>query len=134
VRFLQRCVRDDREHFQAWHGLRIGVVTGTAMAPLLPQVLHEISAASGASMELIAVENTLFGPSVTTAGLLPGRAIATAIAGHQDLDLILVPGEAVNDDGFFMDDLSFHELASGHTAEVRLSKRFSDALPLACAA
>ncbi|HET8632539.1 MAG TPA: DUF512 domain-containing protein [Gemmatimonadales bacterium] len=134
VRFLQRCVREDRDLFQAWRGLRIGVITGTAMGPLLPQVLDDIAAASSATMELIAVENTLFGPSVTTAGLLPGRAIAAAIAGRQDLDLILVPGEAVNDDGLFMDDLSFRELASGHAAEVRLSKRFSDALPLACAA
>ncbi|HET7111365.1 MAG TPA: DUF512 domain-containing protein, partial [Gemmatimonadales bacterium] len=98
VRFLQRCVRDDRELFQAWRGLRIGVVTGTAMAPLLPEVLADIAGASGASLDLIAVENTLFGPSVTTAGLLPGRAIQAAIAGRHDLDLILVPGEAVNDD------------------------------------
>ncbi len=134
VRFLQRCVRDDRELFQAWRGLRIGVVTGTAMAPLLPQVLADIAEASGASMELIAVENTLFGPSVTTAGLLPGRAIHAAIAGRHDLDLILVPGEAVNDDGLFMDDFAFRELVAGQKAEVRLSKRFSDALPLACAA
>ena len=134
VRFLQRCVRDDRELFQAWRGLRIGVVTGTAMAPLLPQVLADIAEASGASMELIAVENTLFGPSVTTAGLLPGRAIQAAIAGRHDLDLILVPGEAVNDDGLFMDDFAFREMVAGQKAEVRLSKRFSDALPLACAA
>jgi putative radical SAM enzyme (TIGR03279 family) len=134
VRFLQRCVRDDRELFQAWGGLRIGVVTGTAMAPLLPQVLADIAEASGASVELIAVENTLFGPSVTTAGLLPGRAIQAAIAGRHDLDLILVPGEAVNDDGLFMDDFAFRELVAGQKAEVRLSKRFSDALPLACAA
>jgi putative radical SAM enzyme (TIGR03279 family) len=134
VRFLQRCVRDDRVLFQAWRGLRIGVVTGTAMAPLLPQVLADIGAASGATLELIPVENTLFGPSVTTAGLLPGRAIQAAIAGRSDLDLILVPGEAVNDDGLFMDDLAFQELAAGQGADVRLSKRFSDALPLACAA
>lgn len=134
VRFLQRCVRDDRDLFQAWRGLRIGVVTGTAMAPLLPQVLADIGTASGARLELIPVENTLFGPSVTTAGLLPGRAIQAALAARQDLDLILVPGEAVNDDGLFMDDLSFRALADGHPAELRLSKRFSDVLPLAGAA
>jgi NifB/MoaA-like Fe-S oxidoreductase len=104
------------------------------MAPLMPQVLQDIASASGASIELIPVENTLFGPSVTTAGLLPGRAIASAIAAYPGLDLVLVPGEAVNDDGLFMDDLPFSELARGHAGEVRLSKRFSDALPLACAA
>jgi NifB/MoaA-like Fe-S oxidoreductase len=101
---------------------------------LLPPVLADIGEASGATLELITVENTLFGPSVTTAGLLPGRAIQAAIAERRDLDLILVPGEAVNDQGLFMDDLPFHALAEGHTADVRLSKRFSDALPLACAA
>jgi putative radical SAM enzyme (TIGR03279 family) len=134
VRFLQRQVREDREQFRAWDGLRIGVVTGTAMGALMPPVLDDIASASGASVELIVVENTLFGPSVTTAGLLPGRAIQAALASRTDFDLVLIPGEAVNDNGLFMDDMPFLELSTGQRAELRLSKRFSDALPQSCAA
>lgn len=134
VRFLQRQVREDRELFRAWSGLRIGVVTGTAMGALMRPVLDDIVAASGATVELLVVENTLFGPSVTTAGLLPGSAIAAALEARRDLDLVLVPGEAVNDNGLFMDDMPFQELVARQAAEVRLSKRFSDALPLSCAA
>ncbi|HET9150438.1 MAG TPA: DUF512 domain-containing protein [Gemmatimonadales bacterium] len=134
VRFLQRQVREDRHLFRAWSGLRVGVVTGTAMAPLMPEVLADIQAASGADLRLIPVTNSLFGSTVTTAGLLPGRAIAEALAGHRDLDLVLLPGEAVNDDGLFMDDMRFADLAAASGVEVRLSKRFSDALPLATAA
>jgi NifB/MoaA-like Fe-S oxidoreductase len=134
VRFLQRQVREDREQFRAWDGLRIGVITGTAMGALMPPVLDDIASASGASVELIVVENTLFGPSVTTAGLLPGRAIQAALASRTDFDLVLIPGEAVNDNGLFMDDMPFLELGAGQRAELRLSKRFSDALPQSCAA
>jgi putative radical SAM enzyme (TIGR03279 family) len=134
VRFLQRQVREERAAFGAWSGLRIGVVTGTAMGGLMPTVLDDITRASGADLRLIVVENSLFGPSVTTAGLLPGRAIETALESHRDLDLILIPGEAVNDDGLFMDDLRFAEVAARSPVELRLSKRFSDALPLSCAA
>lgn len=134
VRFLQREVREARDQFQAWRGLRIGVVTGTAMGALMPLVLQDIRTASGAHIELIVVENTLFGPSVTTAGLLPGQAIKAALALRNDLDLVLVPGEAVNDDGLFMDDMPFTELAGDGRQDIRLSKLFADALPLSCAA
>ena len=43
------------------------------MAPLMPQVLEPLAAATGARFEIVALENSLFGSSVTTAGLLPGR-------------------------------------------------------------
>jgi putative radical SAM enzyme (TIGR03279 family) len=134
LRFLQRQVREERAAFSVWAGLRIGVVTGSAMGELMPAVLEDITRASGAQLRLIVVENSLFGSSVTTAGLLPGRGIEAALQAHRDLDLILLPGEAVNDDGLFMDDLRYDELAARSPVELRLSKRFADALPLSCAA
>src|SRR5438874_1404756 len=57
-------------------GKRIGVVTGTSMAPLMPPLLEQLSAATGASFELIPAVNSLFGPTTTTAGLLVGKDIA----------------------------------------------------------
>src|SRR5439155_751102 len=79
-------------------GKRIGVVTGTAMGPLMPQVLADVAAVTGGRFELVVVENALFGRSVTTAGLLPAAAIEKALRERRDLDLSLVPAEAVNDD------------------------------------
>ncbi|HET8624840.1 MAG TPA: DUF512 domain-containing protein, partial [Gemmatimonadales bacterium] len=79
-------------------------------------------------LDLIPVENTLFGPRVTTAGLVPGAAIAAALSDRRDLDLALLPGEAVNDDGVFIDNLELERLAAALPIEIRLSKDFADAL------
>ena len=72
--------------------------------------------------------NSLFGASVTTAGLLPGTALQAALAGRRDLDLALLPGEAINDDGLFIDSMSLELLSAGVPMELRLSKDFVDAL------
>ncbi|HEY6948299.1 MAG TPA: DUF512 domain-containing protein, partial [Gemmatimonadales bacterium] len=116
-----------------WRGRRIGVVTGTAMAPLMPQVLEPLARATGGEFALIPVENSLFGPSVTTAGLLPGAAVESALITRRDLDLALLPGESINDDGLFIDNLDAHALAARLPFEIRFSKDFADALaaPLA---
>jgi hypothetical protein len=74
------------------------------------------------------VANTLFGESVTTAGLLPGAAIEAALRGRTDLDLVLLPAEAVNDDVRFIDDLDAHDLAVAVPMPVRLSYDLADAL------
>jgi NifB/MoaA-like Fe-S oxidoreductase len=129
IRFLQRCIREGAARLTGWKGLRIGVVTGTSMGRLMPEVLDPLACASGAAFELIVLENPLFGSSVTTAGLLPGRAFAEALRGRNDLDLALIPGESVNDAGLFLDDLPFDALADLVTMPVRLSKTFVDAAP-----
>jgi hypothetical protein len=51
-----------------------------------------------------------------------------ALRGRRDLDLALLPGESVNDDGVFIDNMSFDLLAASIPVEIRLSKDFSDAL------
>lgn len=115
-------------------GRRIGVLTGTAMTRLMPEVLRTLTAATGAHFELIVLENDLFGPSVTTAALLPGRAFRRGLDGRGDLELALLPAEAVNDDGVFLDDLRFDELARTTPVRVRLSHDFADALAQAFSA
>ncbi len=133
VRWLQRRIETEAEGLASWSGQRIGVVTGTAMARLMPQVLEPLARLTAATFELIPVENSLFGTSVTTAGLLPGAAIERSLAGRRDLDLVLIPGESVNDDGLLIDSMSIELLAAAVPVEIRLSKDFADALhaPLA---
>jgi putative radical SAM enzyme (TIGR03279 family) len=134
VRFLQRRVREAAPLLADWKGLRIGVVTGTSMGALMPQVLAPLGEVSGAEFELIVVENGLFGPRVTTAGLLPGKSIAAALATPTALDLILLPAEAVNDDLLFVDGMSAEALAAALPVPIRFSRHFSDALEVAAAA
>jgi putative radical SAM enzyme (TIGR03279 family) len=128
VRWLQQRIQAESSKLQGWRGKRIGVITGTAMSQLMPMVLEPLTGITGSEFELIPVVNTLFGSSVTTAGLLPGVAMQQALRGRRDLDLVLLPGEAVNDDGLFIDNLSFDLFAASVPVEVRLSKDFSDAL------
>ena len=133
VRWLQQRIAAEAPSLGGWQGRRIGVVTGTAMAVLMPLVLEPLTRATGARFELLPVENTLFGRSVTTAGLLPGTAIRDALLARPGFELVLLPGECVNDDGLFIDSLSIGGLAEGLPVEIRLSKDFADALqaPLA---
>ena len=109
-------------------GRTIGVVTGPAMGRLMPQVLDGLGSATGGRFEIVIVENTLFGPSVTTAGLLPAAAIEAAVRARTDLDLVLLPAEAVNDDLRFIDDVDAHDLAGKLSSPVRFSHDFVDAL------
>ena len=108
-------------------GRVVAVVTGTAMAPLFPPVLADLARATGGRFEIVPVTNTVFGESVTTAGLLPGAAIRDALAPRQ-AHLALLPAESINDDGRFIDDLDVHDLAKALPMEVRLSYDFADAL------
>jgi len=80
------------------------------------------------------VVNSLFGASVTTAGLLPGEAVRRALHPRTDLDLALLPGESLNDDGLFIDSMSFDALTASLPCEVRASKDFADALHTPAAA
>jgi putative radical SAM enzyme (TIGR03279 family) len=128
VRYLQAQLARARRQLPNLAGQRIGVVTGNAMGPLMPQVLVDVAGATEGCFELVVVENTLFGPSVTTAGLLPAAAIEGALRGRRDFDLALLPAEAVNDDLVFIDDVSADDLAARLPVPVRLSYDFVDAL------
>jgi putative radical SAM enzyme (TIGR03279 family) len=128
VRWLQQRIQSQARTLRGWEGKRIGVVTGTAMAPLMPMVLEPLATITGSRFELIPVVNSLFGARVTTAGLLPGTAIQQALQNRADLDLVLLPGESVNDDGLFIDSMSLELLAASVPSDVRISRDFSDAL------
>src|SRR5688572_27408191 len=72
VTYLRGRVRDGVTRLPRLDNKKIGVVTGSAMAPLMPGLLDVLSRATGARFELLHAVNSLFGPTVTTAGLLVG--------------------------------------------------------------
>ena len=109
-------------------GRRIGVVTGVSMAPLMPELLDQLHQATGAEFDLIRVENSLFGPTTTTAGLLVGADIRRALSGRADLDLALIPAESINDDGVFLDEESFIAVREAMPMPVYPSYDFIDVL------
>ncbi|OYV62966.1 MAG: hypothetical protein B7Z72_14620, partial [Gemmatimonadetes bacterium 21-71-4] len=107
VTALRERVREGLDALPRLDGRRVGVVTGVSMGALMPELLDRIAERTGAALELIVVENSLFGPTTTTAGLLVGADIRRALAGRADLDLALIPAETINDHGVFLDDERF---------------------------
>lgn len=90
---------------------RIAIVTGTRTAPIFRGLAPRLEAATGATIEVLGVQNTLFGATVNTAGLLPGRDMVRALRESGPFDIILIPAESLNDDDIFIDDLPFSALA-----------------------
>jgi putative radical SAM enzyme (TIGR03279 family) len=128
VTSLRERVRAGLSSLPRLDGRRIGVVTGVSMAPLMPELLQQLAAVSGAHFELIAVENSLFGRTTTTAGLLVGADMRRALTGRRDLDLALIPAESINDDGLFLDEDSFIAVREALPMPVYPSYDFIDVL------
>jgi putative radical SAM enzyme (TIGR03279 family) len=128
VTSLRERVADGLDALPRLDGKRIGIVTGTAMAPLMPPLLEAITERTGAEFVLLPVENSLFGPTTTTAGLLVGADIRRALAGRTDLDLALIPAESINDDGLFLDDEPFVVVREEFPMPVYPSYDFLDVL------
>ncbi len=128
VTALRERVREGLDELPRLDGRRIGVVTGVSMGPLMPELLDRLAGRTGARFELIVVENSLFGPTTTTAGLLVGADIRRALADRTDLDLALIPAETINDHGVFLDDERFVALREEMPMPVYPSYDFIDAL------
>jgi len=109
-------------------GQRIGVVTGFAMAPLMNPLLERLREVSGAEFELIVAENSLFGPTITTAGLLVGRDIMSALSDRHDLDIALIPAETINEDRVFLDDYTLEAVRESLPMPIFPSYDFIDVL------
>lgn len=109
-------------------GRRVGVVTGKGMADLMPELLDSLREATGAEFELIVAENSLFGPTITTAGLLVGADIRRVLGDRGDLAVALIPAETINDDGVFLDDVDFEELRASLPVPIFPSYDFIDIL------
>ncbi len=125
---VRRFQQDLIEFAEDLSELRIGIATGTAMGKLFPDILSTFAEETGSEFDLLVLENDLFGPSVTTAGLLPGRAFVSAYEGRDDLDLAIVPAEAVNDNQVFLDDMTLEEVSAKTGVEILLSRNLVDVL------
>ena len=130
VTSLRERVRAGLDRLPRLDGRRIGVVTGVSMAPLMPELLASLAERTGAHFELIPTTNSLFGPTVTTAGLLVGADIRRALADRTDLDLALIPAETINDDGLFLDDERFVVVRESMPMPLYPSYDFIDVLEL----
>jgi NifB/MoaA-like Fe-S oxidoreductase len=99
--------------------LRVAVLTGLLGARVLePIALALASRLPNLRLEVEAIENSLYGPSVTVSGLLPGRDFARALdaAVARGAQLVLLPANALRrgDDERFLDDVTLDDLRRRH--------------------
>jgi putative radical SAM enzyme (TIGR03279 family) len=113
VSALRAAVRADLDDLPALSGRRLVLVTGTSMEPHLAELAAEIERACGARIETVAAVNSLYGPLVTTAGLLSGADHERALRPYREFDHALFSSAALNDHEMFLDDLSLAELRDG---------------------
>ncbi len=89
---------------------RIRLVTGRSMEPLFRERAGVLADATQAEVEVVAVANDFYGESVTVAGLLAGRDIQASVGETEAGELILLPAEALNGDGLFIDSMPLSDL------------------------
>jgi NifB/MoaA-like Fe-S oxidoreductase len=59
----------------------------------------------------VAIENSLFGDSVTVTGLVPGKAVLEGLRGWASGDLLLIPDVMLKEDeGLFLDGMTTGDL------------------------
>ena len=90
-------------------GKRVAIVTGLRMAPVFEPLAERLAAHTGAAVEVVGVQNRMFGPTVTTAGLLPGADMLEDVRTTGAFDVVFIPGETLNDDRVFIDGLPLGE-------------------------
>jgi putative radical SAM enzyme (TIGR03279 family) len=126
---LRDRIESDLETLPDLSGRRIVLATGASMAPHLRQLGERIASRTGAEVQTVQAENRLFGPLVTTAGLLGGADYMEAFGRFADFDLGLISSTAINDDDLFLDDWSMDDLrAALPTMDIRPSEHVTDVL------
>ena len=129
ISHLREAVRRDLPKLPSLSGLSVSLLTGRAMGPTMAELAGEIREACRADVEAVPIDNSLYGSSVTSAGLLPGADYAEALRNSRSVDLAILSRTAINDAGAFLDDMSLLDITSGlPSLDVRVSDYVTDLL------
>lgn len=129
IRRFVDAFEDGLSSLPPYDGARIRLVTGRSMAPFLRERAPRLARAVGADVDVVEVENRYFGESVSIAGLLGGADILEALGEGREGDVVVLPAEALNADGVFIDDLPLSSLrARLAPAEIRSGYEIVEAL------
>ncbi|MBU4487054.1 MAG: DUF512 domain-containing protein [Candidatus Delongbacteria bacterium] len=88
------------------------LVTGELFFPIMAKmVVPLLNNVKNLDISLIKARNTLFGNSVTVAGLLGGNDIINAVGvAKSSNEILMIPSTCLNYDGKFLDDLTIEDL------------------------
>jgi len=91
----------------------VAVVTGESPYPYLAGFLRRLAEKTGVTFKVLPVKNSLFGESVTVAGLVPGRELLDMGKGGKfaNAEILLIPDVMLKEgEGVFIDDVTLEEL------------------------
>ncbi|MBQ8575066.1 MAG: DUF512 domain-containing protein [Clostridia bacterium] len=99
---------------------KITMVTGVAAYGLIKYIADTVqSKVKNLHINVVKIENKLFGDTITVAGLLCGNDIANALEGKDLFDEVLIPAVSLRREGdLFLDDMSVEELSERLKAKV----------------
>ena len=107
------------------------IACGTLIAPTLQKLCAEASALTGIDLEVIAVQNTLFGDRVNVSGLIPGGDFINALSDRELPDRIFLPRASLDYFGAkFLDDLTPDDLQDRLNRPVSFVYTLSELLEL----
>ncbi len=91
---------------------RLVLITGELAAGMITaEIVPLLSRIRKLTVDVVVAQNTLFGRSVTVAGLLSGNCVYSAVHQREPGDLLLLPPDILNTDGVFLDDMTVPSLA-----------------------
>ncbi len=108
-------------------GLKGIAACGVMPFPLVKQVAVEFNELTHSEIEVVAVENSLFGPTVTVSGLMSGRDVVETLRGRTDGGLVVIPRVMLDAKGLLtLDDLTLEDLKEKLGAEVSVVSHFHE--------
>ncbi len=116
---------EKRKRSLSFLGLKGVAACGVMPFPLVKGVVEEFNELTGSQIELVAVENRLFGPTVTVSGLLSGGDVVDALRGRARGGLVVIPRVMLDAGGrLTLDDLTLDDMKRGLGVEVLAVSHF----------
>ncbi|MFH1689488.1 MAG: DUF512 domain-containing protein [Candidatus Eisenbacteria bacterium] len=92
--------------------LAVTLVTGRLADGFLAEAIGSaLARVDGLTFRVVTSDNSLLGPTVTVAGLLPGADMVGALKKARESDAFFLPGAAFNEDGVTLDGMNLSEIA-----------------------
>lgn len=90
----------------------ITIITAELMYPIIENLVKKLQINQNIRINILAIENRYFGETITVTGLLSGSDVIKNINANVCGDLILLPKNMFNEDGFTIDDKTISDLKS----------------------
>ena len=106
-------IQDEKHHFpkRMSRSFHVSLITGTlAQNFITREIVSNLIKIKNLSVQVIPIINTFFGDSITVSGLLVGQDIYNALVKYELGDVVWLPANCINSDGFFLDDWTSEDL------------------------